>query len=207
MKIVLKNIAPHPLIGAFSSQTEIWNKEVSLNEEAFIHVQAPSGTGKSTLLGILYGTRFDFDGSLDLEADGDWSDLRTNSLSIVFQELELLGDLTALENIQLKNQLTAHLSDAQIHQMAIDLGVENLMNRRVGLLSRGEKQRVAIIRAMCMPFKWLFLDEPFSALDEKNTLAAITLIKKEVERNAAGLVLANLYDDNYFDYNQRLKLA
>lgn len=207
MNIVLKNIAPHPLIGAFSSQTEIWDKEVSLNKEAFIHVQAPSGTGKSTLLGILYGTRLDFDGSLNLEVDGDWSDLRTNSLSIVFQELELLGDLTALENIQLKNQLTAHLSDAQIHQMAIDLGVEGLMNKRVGLLSRGEKQRVAIIRAMCMPFKWLFLDEPFSALDEKNTLAAITLIKKEVERNAAGLVLANLYDDNYFDYNQRLKLA
>ena len=178
-----------------------------MRQEAFIHVQAPSGTGKSTLLGILYGTRFDFDGSLELETDIDWSELRTNSLSIVFQELELLGDLTALENIQLKNQLTAHLSDAQIHQMAIDLGVENLMNKRVGLLSRGEKQRVAIIRAMCMPFKWLFLDEPFSALDEKNTLAAIILIKKELERNAAGLVLANLHDDNYFNYNQRLKLA
>ncbi len=207
MNIILKNIAPHPLIGAFSSQTEIWNKEVSLNKEAFIHVQAPSGTGKSTLLGILYGTRFDFDGSLSLEGNTNWSDLRTNSLSIVFQELELLGDLTALENIQLKNQLTSHLSDAQIHQMAIDLGVEGLMNKRVEQLSRGERQRVAIIRALCMPFSWLLLDEPFSALDEKNTLAAIELIKKECEKKSAGLILANLYDDNYFDYSLKLKLA
>lgn len=209
MDVQLKNIAPHPLIGAFSSNSQIWEKELIFKEREFIHLQAPSGSGKSTLLGILYGTRKDYNG--DVLVDGkevkEWSELRSQNISIVFQELELLGDLTVLENIQLKNQITGHLSDAQIHQMGMDLDIEALMNNRVATLSRGERQRVAIIRAMCMPFNWLLLDEPFSALDEKNTGAAIQLIKKEVEKNKAGVILANLFSDSYFDYDQKLKLA
>lgn len=197
------------MIGAFSSQTEIWGQSLELETEAQVHVLAPSGTGKSTLIGILYGSRKDFDGEVKFNGEDikDWSDQRANNISIVFQDLELLSDLSALENVQLKNQLTAHLSDAQINDMAIALGLENLLNKRVGLLSRGERQRVAIIRALCMPFKWLLLDEPFSALDEVNTQKAVQLITQEVKKNNAGLVVANLSEDNHFNYTQKIRLA
>lgn len=209
MNIELKNIAPNPLIGAFSANTQIWEKALTIHQSEIVHIQAPSGTGKSTLLGILYGVRKDFKGELLFNGElvKDWSEIRSNAISIVFQELELLPDLTALENIHLKNQITGHLSDAQIHQMAMDLGVDSLLNKRVENLSRGERQRIAIIRAMCMPFRWLLLDEPFSALDEENTKAAVRLIKQEQEKNKAGLILANLQEDNYFDYSLKLQLA
>ncbi len=209
MKIQLKNIAPHPLIGAFSSLTQIWEKDVVLNTGEKVHVLAPSGTGKSTLLGILYGLRKDFNGDLlfNQKSPSDWSEIRTQSISIVFQELELLNGLTALENIQLKNQLTAHLTDAEIHDLMVKLGVEDLKNKCVEFLSRGERQRIAIIRAMCMPFEWLLLDEPFSALDEQNTKAAIEVINAMLERNKAGLILANLKNDDFFEYQQKLVLA
>ena len=131
MKIQLKNIAPHPLIGAFSSLSQIWEKDVELNPGEKVHVLAPSGTGKSTLLGILYGLRKDFNGDLffNQKSPSDWSEIRTQSISIVFQELELLNGLTALENIQLKNQLTAHLNDEEIHDLMVKLGVEDLKNK------------------------------------------------------------------------------
>jgi ABC-type lipoprotein export system ATPase subunit len=137
----------------------------------------------------------------------DWSPLRAKKIAIVFQDLELLDDLTALENVQLKNQLTAHLTDAEIHALFQEMDVQDLINRKVLLLSRGERQRVAIIRALCMPFEWLLLDEPFSALDEENTKKAIGLIHRFVKRNNAGMLVSNLFKDTYFKYDQYLTIA
>ena len=179
MEIKLLNIVPSPLLSSYSQSSLLWGKNVVLNAEC-VHVSAPSGTGKSTLLGVLYGTRTDFTGELLINDHPveDWSPLRAKKIAIVFQDLELLDDLTALENVQLKNQLTAHLSDAEIHALFQEMDVQDLINRKVLLLSRGERQRVAIIRALCMPFEWLLLDEPFSALDEENTKKAIGLIHR-----------------------------
>jgi ABC-type lipoprotein export system ATPase subunit len=209
MNITLKNIVPNPLKESLSPKTELWGKEVFFEDGKYIHVSAPSGTGKSTLLGILYGTRMDFEGELTINNKKvkDWSALRSSEIAVVFQELELLGDLTALENVQLKNQLTAHLSDAEIHEMFEMLGIEDLINNRAVFLSRGEKQRVAIIRALCMPFKILLLDEPFSALDKENSAHAISLIKRVAAKNKAGIIVANLSQDNYFEYDQKIILA
>ena len=58
-----------------------------------------------------------------------------------------------------------------------------------------------------MQFSWLLLDEPFSALDEVNTQKAIALIKTVVTENNAGLILSNLYSDNYFDYTKKVRMA
>ena len=178
----------------------------------WIHILAPSGAGKSTLMGILYGTRKDFKGSVlfnhkHLERSKDWSELRTNQLAIVFQDLELLDDLTVLENIQLKNQLTGHFSNEKIFEMLTRLNIERLKNQKVGLLSRGEKQRVAITRSLCMPFRWLILDEPFSALDIESTKKAVSLIKEHLEKNNSGVIITNLYEDIWFNYTRKFKMV
>tara|TARA_B100000768_G_C11233395_1_gene356129 strand:+ start:413 stop:1051 length:639 start_codon:yes stop_codon:yes gene_type:complete len=212
LNILLKNIAPNFLIRSFLSSGEIWGLNIEFNHGDFIQVKAPSGAGKSTLMGILYGIRKDFKG--DLCFDGsivtsqiNWSKLRTNKISIVFQELELLKDLTVFDNIQLKNQLTRFKTDEEIIIMLKSLNILNLKDKRVGLLSRGEKQRVAIIRALTMPFKWLLLDEPFSALDNLNTTHAIELIKGELLKQKASLILTNLFEDDYFHYTSKFKMA
>ena len=214
MEIHLKNIAPSPLIGAFSIVGEVWEKEHHFKPENYIHILAPSGSGKSTLMGILYGMRNDFKGELRLQGESvpnlsqeDWSKLRSNQIGIVFQDLQLLDELTAIENIQIKNQLTNKYTQDEIVKMAKSLDVHGLLNKKVALWSRGEKQRIAILRALCMPFSWLLLDEPFSALDEVNTQKAIALIKAVTAENNAGLILSNLYSDSYFDYTKKVRMA
>jgi ABC-type lipoprotein export system ATPase subunit len=212
MRIELENIIPTVLTNILHEKSDIWKKTILLNSKDLIHIVAPSGKGKSTLMGILYGTRKDYKGSLlfnnkRLESPKDWSELRTNQLAIVFQDLELLDDLTVLENIQLKNQLTNHFSDVTILEMLNRLNLEGLKNKQVGFLSRGEKQRIAIIRSLCMPFSWLLLDEPFSALDRENIKNVLVLIKEQIEKNNSGVIIANLHDDDWFNYTRKLKMV
>ena len=214
MNIKLKNIAPHPLIGAFSPSTDIWGKAITIEKASKVIILAPSGSGKTTLVSLLYGLRKDFDGELFFNDESTsvfnidkWSDIRSNSIAVVFQDLQLLADLTAMENIVLKNQLTNQFSRAKIEEMANQLGILNKLNSKCNNLSRGEKQRVAIIRALCMPFKFIILDEPFSHLDEINTQKAIALINKIVANNKAGLIMANLFSDDHFDYVSQLKMV
>jgi len=214
MNIKLKNIAPHPLIGAFSPSTDIWGKAITIEKGSKVLILAPSGSGKTTLVSVLYGLRKDFDGELFFNDESTsvfdidkWSDIRSNSIAVVFQDLQLLADLTAMENILLKNQLTNQFSRAKIEEMANQLGILNKLNSKCNNLSRGEKQRVAIIRALCMPFKFIILDEPFSHLDEINTQKAIALINKIVASNKAGLIMVNLFADNHFNYVSQIKMV
>ena len=212
MRIELKNIIPNVLNKSPHSYTDIWNKDILINSKDFVHIIAPSGAGKSTFLGIIYGTRNDYKGDLLFdniitEEFKGWSEIRTYQLAIVFQDLELLDDLTVMDNIQLKNQLTNHFSNQEILEMLKKLNIKELKDQKVGILSRGEKQRVAIIRSLSMPFSWLLLDEPFSALDKENTQNSLSLIKEQVVANNSGVILANLEEDNWFKYTKTFKMV
>lgn len=138
--------------------------------------------------------------------DVDWTGLRKNELAFVFQDLKLLETESALDNVLLKNQLTNALSFGEIESAAQQLGIQGLMEKKVGQLSRGERQRVAILRSLCMPFKCILLDEPFSHLDEENSKKAARLIQEHASKNKAGIVMANLQLDSYFEYEQTMSL-
>lgn len=214
MDIQVNNLIPFPIKNSLSPSGEIWGKNLTFKSNQIIHIHAPSGSGKSTLVGILYGTRLDFEGDLAYQNSEDqplsnysWDDLRRNHIAVVFQELLLLPELTAMENILIKNQLTNKFSIAEIEAFASGLGILHLLDKKAGELSRGEKQRVAILRSVCMPFRWILLDEPFSALDEENASKAAALISHVVQLNNAGIIMANLYEDNHFEYAVKLKMV
>lgn len=214
MKLQLRNIIPEPLVDSVSSNGQVWDKVVNIEQGTYCHILAPSGSGKTTLVNILYGLRKDFSGSLlfdDVDSSSfsinNWSNIRANNIAVVFQDLNLLEDLTALENILLKNQLTNHFSFSEIEQMANQLGIHKKLNSKCSSLSRGEQQRVAIVRSLCMPFEFIVLDEPFSHLDEENTMKAIKLIKDIVAKNKAGLIMANLFADSHFGYDFNYKMV
>lgn len=210
MVFQFKNIVPEPLLNRDLTQSDLWAKNTIIDGTANVHICAPSGTGKTSLLSILYGLRFDFSGEWTLDSvwssDIDWVQVRQNEMAFVFQDLKLLENETALSNVVLKNQLTSALSETEIWNAAEQLGVQQLLEKPVGKLSRGERQRIAIIRSLCMPFKCILLDEPFSHLDEENSLKAAALIQQYATKNNAGILMANLKHDHYFQYEQTLNL-
>lgn len=213
MTIKLNDVIPVPLSGMINSDSQIWNRNLLFEEEKFYLVTAPSGRGKTTLLSVIYGNRKDYEGRVLLgdEVVADMTAkhltaLRQNQFSFVFQDLRLFDELTALENIELKNKLTHHKSPGQMREMAKRLSVDPLLDRKAALLSRGEKQRVSIIRALCQPFNWLLLDEPFSHLDQDNIENGKELILEECQRQNAGIIFSSLKEDYGIDFHEKLRM-
>jgi len=197
-----------------TSGSEVWEAESLLLEQGLSYVvEAPSGRGKTSLLSVIYGIRTDYQGVVFMDdrelvsfTPRDWSLTRKSKLSFIFQGLELFDDLTALENIRLKNNMTIYHSEERIIEMARRLGIEPFLHRKAGLLSFGQQQRVAIIRALCQPFNFLLADECFSHMDHENSLTAYNLIREECEARKAGLILTSLNETGLPNADVSLKL-
>lgn len=212
--ILLRDLRPDPIFdGEKSVTSDIWASICDFQKGKSYLITAPSGKGKSTLLHMIYGLRNDYSGDIEIAGNettefkpDDWSLLRQQKLSIVFQDLRLFPNLTALENIVLKNNLTLHKSNDEIIKMAKRLGVEELLDKPCEILSYGQRQRIAIIRSLCQPFDFLLLDEPFSHLDNDNINIASSLISQEIEMQKAALLLVSLGDRFKFAYDKELLL-
>lgn len=210
MQISLNNVVPIPLKDKFLKRTSgIWNQQVTFSNAQWVKIKAPSGTGKTTLMNILYRLRHDYEGlvkigekDLRLIMPDELANLRQNQVSVIFQDLQLFANLTALENIELKRVMHAPLyQPAIIEEMAEQLGISSILNQRAGICSYGEQQRIAIIRALMQPFSWLIMDEPFSHLDQANTRKAADLIAGECRERNAGFILTDLDVDDHFNYS------
>ena len=214
MQLSLQGVIPVPLrekINAY--QSGIWKTSTSFNKGEYIFIQAPSGTGKTTLIHTLYGLRTDYEGSvkwgnntLSATNKEDLAQLRTNNVSVIFQDMRLFPELTTWENIELKRSLTNTVTEPQAMEWLDRLGLKDKKNSMGNTLSYGEQQRVAIVRALLQPFEWLLMDEPFSHLDHANTDKAIALIGEVVKQHTAGMMLADLDDNNFFPYTKKIIL-
>lgn len=212
MNLRLQNVLPLPLT-AGSRASAVWRQTVSFNKAEKIFVRAPSGTGKTTLIHSLYGLRRDYTGSIFWEGAeaqklnaAAWAVLRSKNVSVIFQDMRLMPQLTAWENLEIKRTLTNTISAAEAESWMAQLGIAGKMQSSAGTLSYGEQQRLSIVRALLQPFSWLLMDEPFSHLDDANKEKAAVLIKEVVNRNGASLLLADLDDNDYFSYTQKLLL-
>jgi ABC-type lipoprotein export system ATPase subunit len=213
MNIELNHIMPIPLSSIQHGEKSIWGSHIHLESGQKVMLNASSGKGKSTFTSILFGLRSDFVGKLVFDgrdsstfSPEDWTELRKNKLSVVFQDLQLFPSLTVRENLMLKNQLTDTFTENELKEMLGNLGIENKWDQKCAILSMGQQQRVAIIRALSQPFEYLILDEPFSHLDVENSLIALDLIDKRCQQLNAGFILTSLGDHHNFSYNKELKL-
>lgn len=213
MKIVLDKIMPVPLASIQHSKESIWGNYIELNHGNKILLNASSGKGKSTFTLTTLGLRNDYSGSIRYDdqdintfTPDDWAIIRQEKIAVVFQDLQLFPNLTVGENLLLKNSLHPVFSESEILRMLERLEIENKWSQQCGLLSMGQQQRVAIIRAMCQPFELLILDEPFSHLDEENTQRSFKMIDERCTEQGAGFVLTTLGDDHKFKYDQEIKL-
>lgn len=211
--ISLNGIVPNPIADIASKTSEVWFQQKEFTRGKHYLITAESGTGKSSLFDFLYGRRRDFRGTISFDGKdslslkvSDWNHIRQNNISLVFQGFRLFPELTVWENLQLKNQLTDFLPNEKMKQMLEALGIADKQNVLMKLLSYGQQQRVAIIRAMCQPFDFLLLDEPFSHLDEQNQQIICGLVNAELKERGASLLLCSLGDKYFFDYDQILKM-
>ncbi len=209
----LNNVQPAPIPSNLMVQSNIWATDLTLEKGKKYLVTAPSGKGKSTFLHALYGLRKDYKGTINLDNQNiksfqldNWSNLRQHHLAIVFQDLRLFLNLNGWDNLLLKSQLTTVKDKTAIEVMAQQLGVDSILNQTCGTMSYGQRQRIAIIRALCQPFDFLLLDEPFSHLDEANIKAACTLIQQVCKEQNAGYIMVTLGDAYFLDYDIRLVL-
>jgi ABC-type lipoprotein export system ATPase subunit len=210
MQIQLQAIVPIPLRDRPSlQQSTIWGKNINFETPQKVKIKAPSGTGKTTLIHSMYGLRNDYTGSVNLNQTNinqisadNMATIRQYKLSVIFQDLQLFTQLTALENIELKRILQKPFYEAsKIGVMAERLGVSHILNNKLATCSYGERQRIAIIRACIQPFELLLMDEPFSHIDEANTAKAVALIEEECAQRQAGFILCDLDDDTHFNYD------
>jgi len=214
MQLFLQDLVPIPLRDKVNaSRSDIWKRERTFNQGNCIFIQAPSGTGKTTLIHMLYGIRKDFSGMLHWDtyniasiSKDDLSQLRAMHVSVVFQDMRLFPELTTWENLEVKRLLTNSVAAEDVERWLQRLGLGDKKDSLAGTLSYGEQQRVAIVRALVQPFEWLLMDEPFSHLDKANTDLAIALITEVVQMNRAGMILADLDDNDHFFYTQKIAL-
>ena len=213
MIISFQQVIPHPIKENYQAASDVWLKDVQFQKGQKYLITAPSGKGKSTFIHAIYGLRKDLDGTIQLNGKpttslelNDWATLRQANLSIVFQNLRLFPQLTGLENILLKNTLQEHFTEEKIRGFAQRLGVESILNQSCGTMSYGQRQRIAIIRALCQPFDFLLLDEPFSHLDADNIQKAIDLILEICNAENAGMMLVSLGENYGISFDKTLEL-
>ncbi len=213
MDILLDNIIPDFLEKEKTDKSEVWKKIVSFKEGQKTEIIAPSGSGKTSLIHFLYGMRKDYSGTLLFDIKNikdinppELADMRATKLSIVFQDLRLFKEFSVLQNLEIKRTLSPYHKNSLINEMAERLGITNKLSQNAGTCSYGEQQRIAIIRAMQQPFDFIILDEPFSHLDEQNGKKAMELIEEEAYKRGAGIILADLQHNPFFNADTTLHL-
>ena len=164
----------------------------------------PSGSGKTTLLNLLAGIERAQQGSvnvLDTElkmlSDQQRRNFRCSNIGFVFQQFELLDYLNVKENIELPfliNQSLgserAQLADTDaVSELAASMGIADKLSRYPRKLSQGEKQRVAICRALITNPKLILADEPTGNLDPANKQRTLDLLFEQASRNGQTLIV------------------
>jgi putative ABC transport system ATP-binding protein len=173
------------------------NVSFGVNNGEFLVVNGSSGSGKSTLLSLMSGLDNPTAGRIwvdetditDLSED-DLAPLRNEFIGFVFQSFHLVPSLTALENIMFPAELKR---DGQALQKAEALlqrvGLQERADNFPHQLSGGEKQRVAICRALINDPKLVFADEPTGNLDSRNGEAILQLLLEMRQERQTTLVL------------------
>ena len=211
--IKLEMVYPKVFTISEVQDSAIWNKQVDFLKTKKYLIKASSGKGKSSFCNFVYGTRLDYNGTILFDSietktldRKHWDTIHQTHLSFVFQDLQLFPELTSLENIALKNNITKHKTIDEIEYMLDLLGIRKKQNECISTMSYGQQQRVAIIRALCQPFDFLLLDEPTSHLDDENASKIGELVSEEIKKQNACLIVMSIGKDLPIDYDKILDL-
>lgn len=212
-KIVFNNVLPHVFAMRDDLQSEVWQQDITFDKGHLYLVEAASGKGKSTFCSYVIGYRHDYTGRICFDnkdakslKTADWVDMRTCHVSHLFQELRLFPELTAYENVEIKNKLTHFKTHKEIDEWFEMLGIADKREAKIGRMSFGQQQRVAMMRALVQPFDFILADEPISHLDDTNSRIMGEIMMTEAKRQGAGVIVTSIGKHIDLNYERTFRL-
>lgn len=211
MTLQLKHITK--TFGNGAAQTEVLkNINFNVNQGEFIILSGASGSGKSTLLNILGGllspTSGDvlYNGEHLLSNEVDKTSLRLNDIGFIFQSSHLVPYLTVREQLMIVAKeagIKRKEAKDKAQRLLTEIGLSHRLDVYPHLLSEGEKQRVAIMRAFMNEPKIILADEPTASLDADRATSVVQMIKAHVQtKNMIGIMIT--HDKRLFEYADRV---
>ncbi len=212
-KIELSHTLPAVFAGRDDDSSQVWLRQVEFERGKMHLVSAESGTGKSSMCSYIYGYRNDYSGTIAFDGRdisnlsvAEWCDVRCRHIAYLPQDLRLFSELTAYENIELKNRLTGHKTRKEVLDYFEMLGISDKIDSQLGKLSIGQQQRVAIIRTLCQPCDFILLDEPVSHLDAANNKIVAQMVTDEARRQGAGVISTSVGNNLMINVDKEFKL-
>ena len=193
--------------------SEVWLQDITLERGKRYLISAESGTGKSSMCSYIYGYRQDYRGVIAFDGQdiqtltiAQWCDIRTQHIAYLPQDMRLFGELTAMENVELKNRITGFKSHEEIIKLFEAMGIADKVDSLASKLSIGQQQRVAIIRTLCQPCDFILLDEPVSHLDDENNHTVADIIVQEAAHQGAGIIATSVGNHLQMDVDKLFRL-
>ena len=212
-EIKFKNVVPKVFSTVQDLQSDVWGKDILFERGGLYLVEAESGKGKSTFCSYITGYRHDYSGDILFDNENittykadKWAGLRRKNISLLFQELRLFPELSAIENVMIKNQLTGYTDRHTIISWFEQLGIADKIENKVGLMSFGQQQRVAMMRALAQPFDIILADEPISHLDDENAQIMTELMLQEARKQGAGVIVTSIGKHVNLKYDRVVRL-
>ena len=215
--IQFNKVIPNVFVGSppEGGPTDVWDQVLTFKRGESCLIEAASGRGKSSFCSFLYGLRKDFVGSIDYfnhkgetlhVTDAMLCEMRCRSIAMMFQEHRIFPELTAVENVMLKNQLTNYFTEQEIRERLSALGLEDRLDRPCQRLSIGQQQRVAFVRLLAQPADFILLDEPVSHLDIVNAELMGRMLRQRQMEEGAAVIVTSIGHRLPYDYDRILKL-
>ncbi len=182
---------------------------VEFKSGEFICLLGESGSGKSSFLNVVGGLDSNYTGSVNIDNMNlkyiDIDNYRKENIGFIFQNFNLINNISVIDNIILPIE-KYNISNKEKKKRAIELlkklNIYSIRNKRIRDLSGGQKQRIAIARALINDPSIILADEPTGALDEKNSISVLEILK-EIQKEGK-LVIVVTHSTKVVDYSTRV---
>jgi len=195
------------------SQLVIDVPEFHLEAGAQVALAGRSGSGKTTFLNLIAGLLTPDSGRLEVcgrelssLSESERDVMRAKDVGYVFQTFNLLGAYSALENVALGMLFGAGGDLDFARELLVEVGLEDRLQYRPHELSSGQRQRVAVARALASRPALVLADEPTGSLDTQHAAAALALLRAACERHSAALLLVSHDPEILLAFDRRLDL-